>query len=103
MRKILAVDFDGTLCTDNYPNIGEPIQKNIDYVLQRQADGWIIILNTCRRDFDLYLAVEWCKELGIQFDYYNENADEAIKQFGGDCRKIFADEYLDDKNVFVEG
>ena len=25
MKKIIAVDFDGTLFTDDYPDIGEPI------------------------------------------------------------------------------
>ena len=30
--KIIAVDFDGTLCEDRWPEIGEPNQEVIDYV-----------------------------------------------------------------------
>jgi len=34
---------------------------------------------------------------GIFFDYYNENSDRKIQEYG-DCRKIGADLYIDDKN-----
>lgn len=43
-RKIIAVDFDGTLFTDAYPEIGEPIWKVINYCKKEQAEGSIIIL-----------------------------------------------------------
>lgn len=33
---------------------------------------------------------------------YNENLPERIAQYGGDCRKISADYYFDDKNMFKE-
>lgn len=35
-NRIIGVDFDGTLATivSPYPNIGEPIQEIIDYVLE---------------------------------------------------------------------
>ena len=39
----------------------------------------------------------WCEEHGIEFDAVNENLPRIIKAFGGDCRKVYADEYLDDK------
>ena len=29
--KIIAVDFDGTLCTNAYPEIGEPIPYSLLY------------------------------------------------------------------------
>ena len=44
----------------------------------------------------------WCKEHGIIFDAVNENLPEIVKAFGGDCRKIYADEYIDDKNVLPD-
>jgi hypothetical protein len=37
------------------------------------------------------------------FDAYNENLPERIAEYGGDCRKISADFYVDDKNLFMEG
>ena len=35
-NKIIAVDFDGTLCTDKYPNIGKPIEPIINALLREQ-------------------------------------------------------------------
>ena len=34
------------------------------------------------------------------FDAVNENLPEAIEMFGDDSRKIFAHEYIDDKNFW---
>ena len=36
---------------------------------------------------------------GLKFDAVNENLPEMIKLFGSDSRKVFADYYLDDKNL----
>ena len=30
MQKAIAIDFDGCLCTNEYPNIGKPILHIID-------------------------------------------------------------------------
>jgi hypothetical protein len=40
---------------------------------------------------------------GLVFDAYNENLPELIERYGGDCRKISADFYADDKNIFIVG
>lgn len=37
----------------------------------------------------------------LAFDYYNENCKEVIEQYGGDCRKIVADFYFDDRAGFL--
>lgn len=103
MSKIYAVDFDGTLCEGNFPKIGEPIQANIDYVKGLKDEGHKIILWTCRVGNLLDEAVEWCKEQGLEFDAVNENLEEIIKQYGGDSRKVTADYYIDDKNLYIGG
>ena len=97
--KIIAVDFDGTLCENAWPDIGDPIQPVIDYVLSEQANGAKLILWTNRHHERLEEAVAWCANHGIAFDAVNENLPEVIEEFGGDTRKIFADEYIDDKAV----
>ena len=97
MNKIIAVDFDGTLCENAWPNIGAPKETVIDYIIHQKQTGAEIILWTNRRDERLDEAVAWCKEHGIEFDAVNENLPRIIKAFGGDCRKVYADEYLDDK------
>ena len=93
--KIIAVDFDGTLCTNAYPEIGEPIPYSLLYVTRAKAAGHIITLHTCRQGKSLDDAIAWCKARGITFDYINENVPANIKRFGGDTRKIYADVYFD--------
>lgn len=37
--KIIAVDFDGTLCENNWPGIGAPNEELIEYLRNRKKDG----------------------------------------------------------------
>lgn len=97
--KIVAVDFDGTLCKDAYPNIGDPLPYSLYYIKKLAAAGNIIILHTCRNGALLDAAVAWCKERGIVFDYINENVPDNINRYGGDTRKIYADIYVDTNAV----
>jgi hypothetical protein len=100
--KILAVDFDGCLCTNAWPEIGEPNTKLIYRLKFRRAHGDKLILWTCREGESLAKAVEWCKIQGLEFDAVNENLPEMIEMYGNDCRKIGADVYLDDKAMRVK-
>jgi hydroxymethylpyrimidine pyrophosphatase-like HAD family hydrolase len=102
MNKIIAVDFDGTLCENKWPEIGRPNGHLIRYLRELKLAGHKIILWTCRTGQPLDDAIEWCAKYGLIFDAINENVPEAIERFGGDCRKIFADVYYDDKAVTVD-
>ena len=98
-NKIIAVDFDGTLCKNEYPNIGKPNDELINHLKRVQSKGDKLILWTCRVGDKLKDAVDWCKEKGLIFDSVNENLPEIIEEFGSDTRKIFANEYIDDKAI----
>jgi len=97
---VIAVDFDGVLSVGaEWLNIGE-----LDIELIRALDvardaGCAIVLNTCREEVALARAVNWLEDLGVRsiFEAINENMDDRIAAFGGDCRKISADLILDDK------
>lgn len=100
--RVIAIDFDGCLCTDKWPDIGEPNWWAIEEAKRRQRDGACLILWTCRAGADLDRAVEACRNWGLEFDAINENPQFRIDLFrGNDCRKIGADEYWDDKAVCV--
>lgn len=102
MNKIIAVDFDGTLCENKYPEIGKTRQEIVDnLIFEKFIMNSKIILWTCRTGKQLEEAVEWCKKQGLYFDAVNENLPEIVEAFGGDNRKICADEYWDDKAVNV--
>lgn len=94
---IYAVDFDGTLCQNNYPAVGIPNVALIDFLKKEQKRGCKVILWTCRCGLALKTAVECCKMQGLEFDAVNENLPESIERFGDDPRKICADVYIDDR------
>lgn len=58
MNRIIAVDFDGTLCHGNWPDVGKPNWKLIDKLLKLQGEGNKIILWTCREGDALLKAIE---------------------------------------------
>lgn len=97
----IAVDFDGCLCEDAYPEIGKPHQSVIDELLRRQKEGCELILWTCREGWMLAEAVGWCKAHGLRFDAVNANSPRMVAKYGNDCRKVGADEYWDDRAVVI--
>lgn len=102
MNKIYAFDFDGTLCTNKFPEIGEPIAKTIELAKKVKSRGDYIILNTMRKGRNLGEAVKWCKDQGIVFDAVNDNLPHMKEFFKNNPRKIFANYYIDDHNMFVD-
>lgn len=98
-RKIIGVDFDGTLATiTKYPAIGEPIPEIIEYILNEQKQGAYLLLITMREGMALEGALMWCEDHGIKFDAVNDNLPHMKEWFGNNPRKIFCNEYLDDTN-----
>lgn len=98
--KIIAVDFDGTLCNSKWPDLGVPNIPLIQTLIKlRRSGSYKLILWTCREGVLLENAVEWCKIQGLEFDAVNANLQAAIDRFGNDSRKISADYYIDDKNM----
>ena len=99
--KTIAVDFDGTLCQNAWPEIGEENAPIIAELKRRQEQGDKLILWTCRSGRMLDAAILWCLARDLRFDAINENLPEHMETYGNDCRKVFADEYWDDKSVLV--
>ena len=94
---IIAVDFDGTLCHDEWPGIGAPNNMLIKFLKERKLRGDRLILWTCRSGRQLEEAVEWSASRGLLFDAVNDNVPETIKKYGGNSRKITCDYYIDDR------
>ena len=104
MKKldVIAVDFDGTLCYSNYPELGEPNTILIQNMINLRLAGKKVILWTCREDEALLEAVEWCRRHGLEFDAVNENVPERIEEWGTNPRKIGADIYIDDLSTLPD-
>jgi hypothetical protein len=45
------------------------------------------------------MAAEYLRSIGVKFHHINENHPENIVQYDSDSRKIFADIYIDDKQL----
>ena len=96
--EYIAIDFDGTLCEDKFPEIGNPNNTVVEYIIRQAQGGAKIILHTCRENESerQYLdeAVEWCKTHEIPISAVNENP---FIPFGK--RKPYADIYIDDRAI----
>ena len=102
--SILCVDFDGTLCSHEFPEIGKPNLHVIEFVKNFRKEGNKVILHTCRGGKCLEKALRWCERQGLEFDAINDDLPE-IKEtrFGKTkSKKIYANIYLDDKAVHPE-
>ena len=94
----IAIDFDGTIVENKYPEIGKPLLFAFETLKKLQEDGHNHILWTYRKGTRLEEAVTFCKNNGISFyavnkSYPEENFDESLS------RKILADIFIDDRNM----
>lgn len=98
-KPILAIDFDGTIVTAEYPKLGRINQGVIKAMWEAKARGWEIIIWTCREGQYLTDAVELLNRAGIPYDYVNHHSKQALDFFDYESRKIYATLYHDDRNV----
>jgi hydroxymethylpyrimidine pyrophosphatase-like HAD family hydrolase len=88
----IAVDFDGTCVTHDYPNIGKDI--GAVPVLKKLTDsGHKIILNTMRSGDKLKEAMQWFTDNNIPLYGANENPTQ---KSWTESQKVFANLYIDD-------
>ncbi len=99
--EIYAVDFDGTLSFGKYPQVGEPNIELIEFLKKKKAAGDKVILWTCREGDLLKTAIKYCMRFGLEFDAINDNTEENKEKFQNNCRKVFANWYIDDKNMGI--
>lgn len=103
MRKAIAIDFDGCLCADAFPDIGEPNWAVIKRAQAEQRAGAGLILWTCREGELLQEAITACERWGLTFDAVNESLLDWIEAFKTRPRKVGATEYWDDKALKLGG
>lgn len=99
---ILAIDFDGTIVKNAWPDIG-PLRFGAKTVLQwLNQRGHTLVLWTCREGQAMYRAANFAaRQTGVVFQYINENDPKRTLQYNNDSRKIGADWCFDDKAGFL--
>ncbi len=99
-KLVIAIDFDGTITTESFPQVGQ-LMVGADAVIRRLfADGHKIIINTCRSGKYEGWAEDFLKENLIPYHLINSNLPELIDLYKQDCRKISADIYIDNTCLF---
>ena len=98
---VIAVDFDGTIVTHEYPEIGREIPFAIDTLKRLQSEGHHqLILWTVREGELLKEAVEFCRERGLEFYAINNNYPES-ERIDDQPRKLNAELFIDDRNLEI--
>jgi len=102
--NILAVDFDGTIVSNEFPLIGVPNMVVIDKVKEFVASGGKWILYTCRNADELKAAVQFCEEQGITPDAVNDDVPDIKNSAFGRSKSIkpYFNCCVDDKNSTIE-
>jgi hypothetical protein len=102
-NKIIAIDFDNTIVEQKYPNIGNLKPSAKEIINKLYYEGFVIVIWTNRSNKrlderqDLTEAVNFLNENKIKYDEVNRNSK--IVKYG--CYpKIYADIYIDDRNLF---
>ena len=94
--KYVALDFDGTLVTHEFPNIGTPVpfaKAGIDYLV---SQGVEIILYTMRSGEYLNEALQYCADNGIRIHHANFNPTQSKWT---NSPKVYAHWYIDDSSM----
>jgi hypothetical protein len=94
---IIAIDFDGVLVSDRFPEIGEPDWEMVSAVWKLGFTEHELILWTSRVNERLDEAIKWCVEHNLKFTCINANTPNNLAEYGTDPRKAFADIYIDDR------
>lgn len=101
---VIAVDFDGTVVTHEYPHTGEDAGA-VPVLQELVANGCRLILLSMRSGRLLEKAVAWFRERNIPLYAVNANPQQ---QAWTSSPKVHADLYIDDSALgcplrFVDG
>lgn len=97
---LIAIDFDGTIVENKYPDIGEERPFAIETLKMLIRDHHRIVLWTCREGQLLDEAIGWCRERGVEFYAVNHDyPEETTDNNPYFTRKLKADIFIDDRNL----
>lgn len=98
----IAVDFDGTIVENCFPEIGEERPFAVDVLRKlREEEHHVLILWTVRNGAYLEDALRWCEERGLVFDAVNSHCFEDGEAFSAVeySQKVNAHLFIDDRNL----
>lgn len=94
----VAVDFDGTIVENEYPQVGKPMVFAFETLKELQKRGFVLILWTVRTGKLLEEAVDFCRQNGV--DFYAVNRNHPEEEVDAETpRKLDVDVFIDDRNL----
>lgn len=90
---IVAVDFDGTVVTHEYPKIGKPLPYCIETLKKITAAGGKLILYTMRSGEQLSEAIYYLRKNDVVLWGVNKNHEQ---ESWTSSPKVYAHIYIDD-------
>lgn len=93
----ICVDFDSTMVNSKYPLVVSE-NDNCSEILKRWIKDYNVgvILDTLRGGEDLEIAINWCKEKGIELYGIGKNPNQTKFVFSNKSYGIFS---IDDRNI----
>ena len=95
----ISIDFDGVIVEERWPEIGKLLPYAISTIRALYSAGHRIIINTCREGEMAEAVKAFLAKYDIPYTAFNENLPDRVERYGGNCRKISADVYIDDRNL----
>ena len=92
--EVIAIDVDA-----RYP---AEYKRIVKYAAEKKRRGAKVIFWTSLPNNEIRRrTIEWCNLQGLYFDAVNENLPEVVEKLGYAPVKIWATQYIDNRNVFV--
>lgn len=89
----IAIDFDGTVVTHEYPRIGTELPDCVQTLQALSESGHRLILYTMRSDQSLRDAVQWFSDRNLTLHGINQNPEQVSWT---NSPKAYAQLYIDD-------
>lgn len=106
-RPVIAIDFDGTIVKHNFPGIGELMEGAKEVINEWYDKGYYILVWTCRNNHEpdhpewdqapISAVRQFLIDNGVKF--HGINQQQPGLGFYLESRKIFANVYIDDRNL----
>ena len=93
-KYVIAVDFDGTIVTNEYPDVGRVVPLAKEVINMLGENGHRCFLYTMRDGKSLEDAIECCRINGINMVGYNKSP----RQFSS-SPKQYGSYYIDDSSI----
>jgi hypothetical protein len=94
-KVVLMIDFDGTICENKFPEIGEPKPKAIEVMQALDKSGFKIVIHTCRANPEIAGQEESNRYIKEMEDWLKENKipyDDVWKGVGKPIGHLYIDD-----------